>query len=140
MISLLPDEAARQESLGFKTRDGMLLPNPKTGKCPHKKPNGLCGLHYSPYKPFGCIASPFTLNGADTLIVRNRYNMMKCHGHGQPAYVCFRASLDLILRENAAQVIQQIISGKDSIDTEIDGRIYENLKYLDGIKHSRPSY
>jgi len=136
MISLLPHEAQQQEKQGYATNNGMLQPDPKTGKCPHKQTNGLCGLHNTGHKPFGCIASPFTLNDSDTLIIRNRYNMMKCHGTGQPAYKTFRASLDLILGNEAERVIQQIEAGKDNIKTKIPAQTYENLKYLDSLKHA----
>lgn len=67
-------------------------------RCPFKTEVNLCGLHGTPYKPFGCVASPFTINSNGTLIVRNRYKLLVCYNAGPrlPAYIAFRASLDML--------------------------------------------
>lgn len=134
LISLLPEEAKAQKKLGFTVKDGLLLASPKTGKCPHKQANGLCKIH--PQKPFGCIASPFTLNNSNTLIIRNRYSKMKCHGQGKPAYKTFRASLNLILGEiQSAGVCKRLESGGGDVAAHISRETYGKLTYLDGLKH-----
>jgi Fe-S-cluster containining protein len=59
----------------------------------------LCTLHQTDAKPFGCIASPFTLNSHNTLVIRYRYVSLKCYNDGPgplPAYVAYRTSLDTI--------------------------------------------
>jgi len=94
LISLLPEEETIQRNLGCNVDEGFLLSGEKV--CPHKSNTGLCGLHWLPAKPFGCIASPFTINKNDTLIVRHRYSMFKCHGKGRYAYKTFSASLNLL--------------------------------------------
>lgn len=139
LISLLPEEVTAQREAGHKTQNGLLLPDPGTGKCPHKLPNGLCAVHGTALKPFGCIASPFTLSAGNTLIIRNRYSRMKCHGQGKPAYETFRASLDLILgKEQAERVCEHLAARRGDIEAEITREIYDNIRYLDGLKHDAP--
>lgn len=97
-VAVLPDEEAALRDRGAEVADGLLVPRARS--CPFQCSGGLCGLHATPDKPFGCIASPFILTSRDTLIVRNRYKLLKCHrdhkDSGLPAYVAFRASLDLL--------------------------------------------
>lgn len=136
LISLLLGEVAAQEKAGHKTESGLLLPDPQTGKCPHKLPNGLCAAHGTALKPFGCVASPFTLNAGNTLIIRNRYSNMKCHGQGSPAYETFKASLNLILGyDQADSVCKELAAGSGDIEAEITREIYNSIRYLDGLKH-----
>lgn len=139
LISLLPEEAKRQVEMGFVVKDNKLCPDKKTGKCPHLNECGLCDIHFTPDKPFGCIASPFTLNKADTLVIRQRYSRMKCHGEGEYAYKTFRASLDLILgKEEAQRICDYYDQGNTGdVQTEISLETYKKLVYLDGLKHQQ---
>ena len=137
LISLLPEEVLIQEAAGYKTHEGLLLANPETGKCPHKQTDGLCAVHGTKLKPFGCIVSPFTLNNSDTLIIRNRYSMMKCHGEGEPAYRVFKASLDLILgEEQSDEICSKLDGGSGDIEATIAKETYNKIKYLDSLKHN----
>lgn len=101
---------AAVEAAGGVVIDGLLQPRPGERRCPFQHHDThLCTLHGTDSKPFGCIASPFTLtrNGA-TMIVRNRYRLLKCYRDGArlPAYIAFRASLDLLLgAEQAATAV-----------------------------------
>jgi len=135
LISLLPNEAELQLARGFNVIDGLLQPDPMTGKCPHKLSNGFCGVHGTELKPFGCIASPFTLNDNDTLIIRNRYSKMRCFGSGEPAYKTFRASLDLILgQEESERVCQLLETTNSDVKATISESVYQAIRYLDGLK------
>ncbi len=139
LVSLLPEEAAWQEAQGFPTKDGLIMPA-KNGLCPHKKPDGLCRIHGTGHKPFGCIASPFTLNHSDTLIVRHRYYNLKCHGSGTPAYVAFRASLDLIFGEKeAGRICDHLAKSDQDITAEMPAASYKALHGLDTIKKAKKS-
>jgi DNA modification methylase len=137
LISLLPEEVKAIEAEGYEVKEGMLQPNIATGKCPLKTKEGLCSAHNTDLKPFGCIASPFTLNENDTLIIRKRYASMKCHDkEGDRAYITFKASLDLIFGEQESTRIRKemsIQSGDFTAKMPIDS--YNTLKYLDGLKH-----
>ncbi len=138
LISLLPEEVKKHEKMGFVVKYGLLQPNLNTGKCPHKMYNGLCGIHGTDMKPFGCIASPFTLNSNGTLIVRNRYTKLRCHGNEneEPAYKVFRTSLNLIFGFDAAEnICSQLDQNKYNITTDIPEQQYQNLIYLDALKH-----
>ncbi len=136
LVSLLPDEQECQIAAGHTVKDGLLQPDSKTGKCPHKQSDGLCRVHGTTLKPFGCIASPFTLNGSDTLIIRNRYSLMKCHGEGEPAYRCFRSSLDLIFGdEEAGRICAQLEANNGDVRADMPAASYWALHYLDGLKH-----
>lgn len=139
LISLLPQEAKRQVELGCKVTDNKLCPDNETGKCPHLNDCGLCDIHFTPDKPFGCIASPFTLNKSNTLVIRHRYSRMKCHGDGEYAYKTFRASLDLILgKEEAQRVCDYYDQGNsEDIYANISRANIKRLAYLDGLKHEQ---
>ena len=85
-------ERTHIESLGGVVKDGMLLADER-GLCPFKANDGLCRIH-DQGKPLGCIASPFTFNHNNTLIVRNRYRRLGCYRGGTiPAYKAFSTSL-----------------------------------------------
>jgi hypothetical protein len=111
MITIHRSERAAIEARGGRVTNGLLV---TAGRCTFKDPAGLCRLHDTPDKPFGCIASPWTLSSTGrALIVRNRYRMLVCYAattrrRGRstagflPAYVAFRASLDIILGEDRA--------------------------------------
>lgn len=136
LISLLPDEEKRQEELGFKVKDGKLCASSSTHKCPHIQPDGLCKIHFTPDKPFGCIASPFTLTKGNTLIIRNRYSRMKCFGDGEYSYKVFRASLDLIFGKEEAQRICDYYDRNDGdLIAYMPKANYEKIIYLDSLKH-----
>ena len=137
VISLLAEEVKAIEAEGHEVIDGMLQPNIATGKCPFKTKEGLCSIHNTKLKPFGCIASPFTLNENDTLIIRKRYTSLKCHDkEGERAYITFNASLDLIFGEKESARIRKEMTTKDTdFSAKMPIESYNNLKYLDSLKH-----
>lgn len=114
MVTVHPAEQARIENLGAMVVNGMIQPRPGTRGCPFKD-GGLCLIHHSGPKPFGCRASPFTLNRNDTLIIRNRYKMLPCYrgaGSKEPAYRTFKSSLDLLFSPAAvADLISHLDNG-----------------------------
>lgn len=109
LVTIHRSEQAAIEAAGGTVRDGFLVTD---GRCTFKTDSHLCSLHFTPTKPFGCIASPFTFapGSSRMLIVRNRYRMLPCYAgkagnDGEdwpPAFVAFRASLDLIYGEAEA--------------------------------------
>lgn len=89
---------------------GMLVP--VNGRCPFQTKDELCGLHGRKEKPFGCQASPFTINKTGTLIIRNRYRMFKCYKDGgKPAYQAFSQSLVAIFGPDEAERIKTHLDG-----------------------------
>jgi DNA modification methylase len=137
MISILPSEELKIKAAGGRVASGLLQSDPKTKKCPFKTPQDLCGIHFTEYKPFGCIASPFTLNKSDTLIVRNRYKMLKCYKDGArlPAYKAFRASLDLIFgAAEAERVCGHLERGGGDIYAEMPDANRDKLLHNDRTK------
>jgi hypothetical protein len=107
MVSIHESERERIERYGVGVLEGFVQPVEDARGCPFKR-DGLCVLHGTPDKPFGCIASPFTLNANDTLIIRNRYKLLPCYrgpGAKAPAYKVFRSSLDVIFGESASSKI-----------------------------------
>ena len=138
MITVHPSEVAAIAALGGVVVDGLLQPKPGCRKCPFKTGDNLCGIHFTDAKPFGCIASPFTLNANNTLIVRNRYRLLKCYNDGRkiPAYKSFRASLDLIFGQTEAErICKHLDAGGGDITAKISERNYAMLKDNDEIKH-----
>jgi len=140
MITIHPSEQATIEARGGVVVDGLLQPRPGEKRCPFKTDEHLCGLHFTPDKPFGCIASPFTLNKNNTLIVRNRYRLLKCYDDGKkiPAYQAFRASLDLIFgTDEAARICEHLDSGGGDLMATMRREQYQMLVDNDAIKHGR---
>jgi len=140
-ISLLPDEEEYFKFKGYKVEKSKLYPDQKTGLCPFKNENGLCELHNSEHKPFGCIVSPFYIK-KNTLQIRNRYTLMKCHikgrgsKKGEYAYKVFRPSLDLIFgKEEAERVCKLLDAGLENIkEAKISIEVYDKLNYLESLK------
>ncbi len=95
----------------------------------------------------GRTTSPFTLNDNGTLVVRNRYRMLCCYkdtredGTQLPAYVAFRASLNLIFGEAEAQRIHDhLAAGGGDLVATMPSRSHTMLVDNDGIKHgTQPS-
>lgn len=135
LITIHPSEQKAIEARGGIVEAGLLQSIGK--RCPFKSADDLCGLHFTPDKPFGCIASPFTLTQAGTLIVRNRYKMLKCYDDGrrQPAYKAFRASLDLIFGpEEAARIDRELDAGGGDLMASMSRKNYDMLRDNDAIK------
>lgn len=137
IITVHPREVAAIARRGGVVVDGLLQPRPGERRCPFKTAAHLCGLHETPDKPFGCIASPFTLNANGTLIVRNRYKLLKCYNDGAriPAYRAFRASLDLIFGDaEAARICAHLDAGGGDLVATMTAEAYETLRTNDDIK------
>jgi hypothetical protein len=128
-VAIHPSEEQAIKERGGVVVAGMLQPIDK--RCPFKvKEAELCSLHFTADKPFGCVASPFTLNRNGTLIVRNRYKMLKCYDDGPrlPAYVAFRASLDLIFgKDEAERICAHLQAGGGDLLAEMDEATYSRL-------------
>lgn len=127
-IAIRDFERATIEKRGGLVNDGYLQSVDK--RCPFKSSENLCSLHATNDKPFGCIASPFVLNNNGTLVIRNRYRLLKCYKDkgDVPAYKNFRPSLDLILGPYNAQVLNDHLdAGGGDIVFEIDEKIYQRL-------------
>jgi len=111
--------------------DNFLQPD-KRGLCPFKNDNGLCNTHTD--KPFGCRASPFTLTTKGTLIVRNRYRMLKCYNTKDaiPVYEAHKESLLAIIGSSG---YEEFLNGKDyiNIPNDVYKKLIDNDKYKKGL-------
>jgi len=137
LICIHPTEKEKITARGGKVVDGLMQPVNK--RCPFKTTDNLCGLHYTNDKPFGCIASPFTLNKNDTLIVRNRYKMLRCYNDGkkQPAYRAFSTSLVIIFGEDkASKIIEHFDQGGGDILMTMSAEVYGKIIDNDNTKHA----
>lgn len=140
MITINPFEEDKIKAIGGVVIDGLLQPRSGEKVCPFKTKDHLCSLHFTENKPFGCIASPFTLNNNNTLIVRNRYRLLKCYDDGNkiPAYKAFRASLDLIFgKEEAERICASLDKSDDDVTAYIKPDIFDILVVNDEIKHGK---
>lgn len=137
MVTIHASEKAQIEALGGVVSDGLLQPRTGERGCPFKA-GGLCSLHARGDKPFGCVASPFTLNRAGTLIVRNRYKMLPCYrgpGAKSFAYRVFSSSLRLIFgAEEAARIAAILDDGGGDVAAEMPARNYTILNENDHAK------
>lgn len=140
MVTIHPSETARIESLGAKVSGGFIVADER-GLCPFKTEEGFCKIHGDD-KPFGCKSSPFTLNENGTLIVRNRYRLLKCgKGDGRiPAYKAHRWSLAQIFGQpEADRIADKCESGVDAITATMPALYYAILKENDAAKHNMPT-
>ncbi len=120
-------EEASIKQLGVKVVDGLIVANDK-GLCPFKDNTGLCKLHTTAWKPFGCIASPFTLNNNNTLIVRNRYKLLRCYKNGTiPAYKNFSMSLYLLFGNQTQKLIEHLDKYSDDLTLPMGKTVYQKL-------------
>lgn len=140
MITIHPSEIDTIEARGGVIDNGLLQPKQGEKRCPFKTDEHLCGLHFTDDKPFGCIASPFTVNKNNTLIVRNRYRMLKCYNDGKkmPAYEAFRASLDLLFGDDEAErICEHLSNGGGDMIAQMPYANHKMLIENDNIKHNR---
>lgn len=136
-ISLLNNEIALFKRYGANIENNVAKES-GLNKCIFKDNNGLCRLHNKQDKPFGCIASPFTLNKKDTLIIRHRYIHLPCFNGNYYAYNVFKNSLILLFGLQTTDKI--IVDCKNRITNkkyEMHSDIYNNLKFLDKIKRDK---
>lgn len=135
MITIHESERQKVEELGGRVEGNFLTPNPATGKCVFKTPEGFCGIHEKG-QPFGCKCSPFTLNPKGTLIIRNRYRLMICFKNGQlPAYKAHKRALAAIIGEAQADNLEKYLDagGGDKI-LLIEDKIFDTLIENDKAK------
>lgn len=139
MVSVHASEEAAIRARGAAVVDGLIVPPPGERGCPFKS-RGLCLLHDTPAKPFGCIASPFTLNANDTLIVRNRYKLLPCYkgpGQKQPAYRAYYSSLVLLFGEReAGRIAAHFDKGGGDFTAVMPLRSYKILRDNDAAKRA----
>lgn len=139
MVTVHESERARLELYGVEIRGGFIQPAEDQRGCPFKR-GGLCLLHGGPDKPFGCIASPFTLNANNTLVIRNRYKMLPCYrgpGPKTPAYRAFRSSLAAIFGEYRTRgIITRLDAGDGDLWVEARPQQFVMLKDNDAAKRA----
>ena len=137
LVTIHHDETNNIENRGGVIVDGLLKPLRGKKGCPFKKSN-LCSLHETKDKPFGCIASPFTLNKNNTLIVRNRYKMLPCYKATEgklPAYEAHNASLNLIFgKDESKKIVSHLNKGLGDIEAMMPLSSYNKLVENDLIK------
>ena len=135
VITVHDTEEERIKGLGGTVVDGFIQ-DPGTGLCPFKGEDSLCTIHND--KPFGCKVSPFTLTIKDTLIIRNRYRMLRCYNtpDAVPVYIAHRWSLVQIFGEKeVVRIIKEIEAGKEEIQALIDYNKYTIIQDNDIAKH-----
>lgn len=149
LIVAHPDEHDRLRELGAVITPDSRIAARSPGTCHFQTATGyLCQLHGTPDKPFGCVASPFTLNKNGTLIIRNRYRLLRCYNdpggeHSErgvgaeplPAYVAFRSSLDLIFGPSeSARICEHLNAGGGDLVAKMPEVNYRKLMDNDAIK------
>lgn len=135
-----PDEAEaiKARYVGVKIKDGFLQRTNVRPGCPFKRSDHLCFLWQKPERPFGCIVSPFMLNGSDTLIVRNRYKLLPCYdpAGGKPAYEVFRSSLLTVFGEaHTSNLIWHLERGGGDYSLPVSAAVYKKLKHREVALH-----
>ena len=134
LVAITTDETPRIINLGARVDGGFLLPDPATGLCPFKTPEGLCGVHATD-QPFGCKMSPFKLNTTGTLIIRHRYCSMRCHRDGTvAAYLVFRRSLEALFGSGETErIVTHLDGGGGNLIAEMPRKNYLAAKEIDAI-------
>ena len=137
MVTINEIEVGAIEARGGVVVDGLLKPIDGEKGCPFKE-DGLCSLHTTNDKPFGCIASPFTLNKNGTLIVRNRYKMLPCYKATDgkaPAYAAHFESLKTIFGiDEATRIADHLKAGGGDLVAQMPKHSHDILLENDAIK------
>lgn len=130
LITVQPWEEAGVVAHGGTVRGGCMATDGK--RCGFQTPEDLCGLHTTGAKPFGCTVAPWCLSPRGTLIVHNRYKMLRCFKDGPqiPAYEAFRAGLVLVFGEAQVQALAAHLAagGDDWWGTPLP-RAYATLRW-----------
>jgi len=134
-------EAQRIEKRGGTVDRQTWRIQPVNKRCPFQDPEThLCTIHDDD-EPFGCIASPFTITNRGTLIVRNRYRLLRCYRApgAIEVYRAHRRSLNVILGNDQAAELTAYLDagGSDDYPLDIDDRIAGWL--LDKSERSKPA-
>lgn len=136
IVSVLPEEEAGLKKLGAEIKGGLIQAIDR--RCPFKTiGTELCSLHNKGLKPFGCRISPFSLNNTGTLIIRNRYRLIRCYNKGPkiPAYVAFKSSLIELFGDKEYQDIKNAFdSDLTSYTTTINEIVLHKLRMNEGLK------
>jgi len=120
-------------ALGAKIEGGRIRPQePGQKHCPfEEQPSHLCALYNNEARPWGCGAPPFALApGWRTLIVRNRYRLLKCYKDGRrlPAYRAFASSLAQVLGEaEAIRLTAHLDDGGGDLQVQMPRRSFDLL-------------
>jgi hypothetical protein len=124
------NEAPQIENLGGQVSENYIVADER-GLCPFKDDKGTCKIH--DLKPFGCKASPFVLTSQDTLIVRNRYRLLRCYDcEGSiPAYQAHKWSLEQIFGEEGYKKIEEGMVGEEDFFVDMPLKNYLQLKEND---------
>ena len=135
-----PTEAQRIEGRGGTVDRRTWRIQPVNKRCPFQHPEThLCTIHDDD-EPFGCIASPFTITNRGTLIVRNRYRLLRCYRApgAIEVYRAHRRSLDIILGSVQAGQLAAYLDtgGTDDYPLDINDHIAGWL--LDKSDRSKP--
>uniref|UniRef100_A0A6M3KVZ7 Putative zinc-or iron-chelating protein n=1 Tax=viral metagenome TaxID=1070528 RepID=A0A6M3KVZ7_9ZZZZ len=120
-------EVARISSYGVVIEAGFIKRDNRN-RCPFKQNDGLCGIHDD--KPFGCNASPFTVNDNGMIIIRNRYRLFCCYKDlpSVPAFESHKRSLLKIFgEEEVDNIISQVNNHLDIIVSKISSYNYKVL-------------
>lgn len=136
LITIHPREEDSIKKLGGSVV-GHFLETP-LGRCTFKTDLNLCSIHENG-QPFGCAASPFTVNSNGTLVVRNRYRLLKCYkAEGAiPAYQAHARALVRIFGEHgAAKIAAHLDSDGGDLEIVIDPVSLSMLRENDSLKHT----
>lgn len=138
-VTIHNNERNHIKNLGGNIDDnGFLIPDSR-GLCQFKNDNGFCNIHENG-KPFGCAASPFTLNTNNTLVVRNRYRMLKCYrdeGNKLPVYEAHKFAFNSIFEANEVKrIIEAVNAGDDEFYAYISPEKYRMLVDNDMAKNN----
>ena len=134
--TVTPGEEPGIISLGAVVANSKVLPRDGETQCPFIGTDSLCTIHFTPYKPMGCIISPFQLTNRNTLVVRNRYRRLKCYNYGKkiPAYRAFRASLVLLFGEDeVTKLTKHLDDGGGDIYMSLSLKKYNVMKFVHGV-------
>jgi hypothetical protein len=134
LIPIQPWEVKRIRELGATVVNNLI--QPVHDRCPFSLPDGLCGLHHTQDKPWGCWSSPFVLNSHRTMIIANWFKMLVCFKAGRklPAYQAFRSSLDRILGlELSAQICDHLDAGGGDLIVTVPPALLKNFERMSSI-------
>lgn len=134
---IAPDEIQTWRDLGVEVADSGKVAAVNR-RCPFQDgETHQCQIHEDPAMPKGCIISPFTINDSGTLIVRNRYRLLKCFkAEGAiPVHLAHRLSLVTLFGDEQVEHLERVmLSGDETpIYLEAPARLVDNLRHKNEV-------
>jgi len=136
-VVVTDDEAKRLRKRGIAIKNGAI--DLGDGRyCPCQDEDGLCKLHKTGDKPLTCVTEPLKVLSNGTIVVRDRFFLLKCFKvGGMPGYKAWEGAFKRLFGDSQTKRIQkEIEAGADKVTAKMDAKLFETMVGLDSRRIS----